>query len=216
MSGSANSSWRAVIVLTVVAAVAGLVFFLLQSSNRGAAGRHPAAPATTATGVRSPLDVSAQIAALQQSLRNLEENRRDLFLKLREARNLEKATNGVWLAEIQQARQELEAALDAHPAVVAAKNEMQRILDEQHITDTNSAAVLTRLHQKQNTRETTFKNNISAIWDRGAEERKKAMVEFGKTDMRKLTEAEAELVKEFMLAAIASAMRQGRQEGFSE
>ena len=33
---------------------------------------------------------------------------------------------------------------------------------------------------------------------------------------RKLTEAEAELVNEFMLAAIASAMRQGRQEGFSE
>jgi chromosome segregation ATPase len=213
MQGGNKVSTRVfIVVLAAVAVGAGIaVFRLLASRHAQPAANLPMnghtfpSLARTCSGVRTPLDAAAEIAQLERSMRDLDARHSDLFRKLADTRRKAGASSAAWAAELEQARREVEAAIDAHPRVVAARNEMQQILEKQHVIDTNSAAILTVLHKKRDDRVASFHNADKAIWDRAREERAAFMREIGKTDMRKLTPEETDRLAKIDAKNVAEA-----------
>jgi chromosome segregation ATPase len=204
MQGNGNRTSRAQVVV-LVAVVAGLalavaVAFWSSRSRVASVCVQPVPP----TVVRAPVpaasvpglsakDLAARIAWLEQSQKDLDGKRRELFEKMVAARGKAAAAGDSELtAEMRKTQAELDAAIDAHPSVVARKNQMQRLLDESHVADTNSAAVLTALHAKQNENVAAFKKAQADLAKESMEDRKKLLREIGKTDLRKLTPEEAE------------------------
>ena len=186
------------VALGVLALVAGVWFV----RTRQPVTPHPVAPHPVVKShppvsthrLFSTSELDAQIAVVERKVRDIESNRRELFGKMVEARKNAAATNDFLSAEMSRLQGELDAAMDAHPSVVARRNEMRRLLDESHVIDTNSAAVLTVLHEKQKAHTVDFHQAQAAVAKESMEERKKAMEGFGKTDMRKLTPDEADII----------------------
>lgn len=151
-------------------------------------------PLVATNRIPSAPELATRIAAVQQKLRDIEVARRDLFVKMIAARQNNSATNHFLLAEMHRIQNEMDAAMDNHPLVVARRREMQRILDEQHILDTNSAAILTDLHEKRKSHDGDYMQALAASNKALMEERRKAMEAIGNTNMRKLTAEEAERI----------------------
>lgn len=202
MQGNGNRTSRTQVVV-LVAVVAGLALGVAFWSSRSRVASVCVQPVTP-TVVRAPVpaasapglsakDLAARIALLEQSQKDLDTKRRELFEKMIAARGKAAAAGDPELtAEMRKTQAELDAAIDAHPTVVARKNQMQRLLDESHVADTNSAAVLTALHARQNENVAAFKKAQADLAKASMEDRKKLLREIGKTDLRKLTPEEAE------------------------
>ena len=198
MSGSAKFSWRAVIVLAVVAAAAGLVVFLLQSSNRGGVVNPPPAHPATATGVRPAPDLTAEIAALEQSLLDLEksysETMRSYFAARQKA--LAAANKDALTKELQDAQRQLADAIENHPRIVALKQAMTQAEGLANAASSNQAVILTQLHAAKQQRETTVKTSIHDIAERENAEKKELILATGKKDYASLTPEEHAKLRE--------------------
>jgi hypothetical protein len=200
-NGNRTSRTQVVVLVAVVAVLALGVVFWLRSSRVASVSVQPGTQAPVA---RAPVpvvavpavsakDLATRIALLEQAQKDLDGKRRELFEKMVSARSKADAAGDPALtAEVQKTQVELDAAIDAHPSVVARKNQMQRLLDEGHIADTNAAAILTALHARQNDNLAAFKKAQSDLAKESMEDRKKLLKEIGKTDLRKLTPEEAE------------------------
>lgn len=149
-------------------------------------------PLVATNRIPAATELATRIAAVQQKLRGIEVARRDLFEKMIAARQNAASTNDFLTAEMQRLQNEMDAAIDSHPLVVAHRNTMQRLLDEAHVIDTNSAAVLTTLHAKRAAHQTDFKQATAELSRKVMAERQQAMQEIGKTDMRQMTPDESE------------------------
>ncbi len=155
----------------------------------------PALPVPTVVSTsqtRAAAELSRQIDVIEQQRQVIERTRQTAFQQFVAARASAAATNDFLVAELQKLQQQLSAAIEAHPAMVARRQQMQRLLDEMYVTDTNSAAVLTGLHAKQAAGRTvieTFKNDAMAA-HRAA--REKLIQEMGVTNLWKMTPEQAE------------------------
>ena len=153
----------------LLAAAAALVVWL--SPEPRAVSR-----AATTTPVWLAARRATQIAALEKRLKELNQGIADTARKTALLRQqlMTRSTDEL-SRNIAAARSDLDAALDRHPAVVAVRQEMQRMDSGSYEISMQQAAALTRLHAIQKEQESAFQTATTNIMARMVAEQRAAV-----------------------------------------
>jgi chromosome segregation ATPase len=214
-------------LLLAAALVAAYLAFPVGGTHTPLAVSEPKGEGLAPVNVTNQTDGAAQ---LQNRLGELEKQRQELaqirgaaFREARDALGRAEMTNACLLAEIRALQQELNAVVDAHPVLVGHRQALQRFLDQAHVTDTNSAAVLTGLHAKQAAARETNALAIAAVQDLHLQARADLLREMGvdQDRLEKMTPEQAERLSQLerenrerirMLMATAQRSRENPSE----